>query len=137
ASAASRRARGRRARGGSGAGAGGAGGGRARGAWGAGGGGGGARARAVTTPLGRGPGLLVLVDPSRTAPAEAATVARAARAAGAAGILIGSSFDGTQDTELVARAIRQAAAGLPVALFPGSALQLTKEVDLKIGRAHV
>ncbi len=84
----------------------------------------------MTTPLGRGPGLLVLVDPSRAAPAEAATVARAARAAGAAGILIGSSFDGTQDTELVARAIRGAAAGLPVALFPGSALQLTKEVDL-------
>ena len=87
----------------------------------------------MTTPLGKGPGLLVLVDPSRTAPAEAAAVARAARAAAAAGILIGSSFDGTQDTELVARAIRQAAGGgggLPVALFPGSALQLTQEVDL-------
>lgn len=85
----------------------------------------------MTTPLGTGPGLLVLVDPSRTGPAEAASVARAARAAGAAGILLGSSFDGTQDTELVARAIRQAAgSGLPVALFPGSALQLTQEVDL-------
>ena len=84
----------------------------------------------MSTPLGAGPGLLVLVDPSRTGPAEAATVARAAHAAGAAGILLGSSFDGTQDTELVARAIRQAGAGLPVALFPGSALQLTQEVDL-------
>jgi geranylgeranylglyceryl phosphate synthase family protein len=84
----------------------------------------------VSTPLGAGPGLLVLVDPSRTGPGDAATVARAARAAGAAGMLIGSSFDGTQNTELVARAIRQAAAGLPVALFPGSALQLTQEVDL-------
>ncbi len=57
-------------------------------------------------------------------------MARAARAAGAAGMMIGSSFDGTQNTELVARAIRQAASGLPVALFPGSALQLTAEVDL-------
>src|SRR4029077_9581285 len=80
--------------------------------------------------LERRPGLLVLVDPSRTAPHQAAEVARAARDAGAAGLMIGSSFDGTQDTERVARAIRQAAAGLPVALFPGSALQLTAEVDL-------
>ncbi|HVH69073.1 MAG TPA: geranylgeranylglyceryl/heptaprenylglyceryl phosphate synthase [Gemmatimonadales bacterium] len=80
--------------------------------------------------LERRPGLLVLVDPSRTAPAEAAELARAARAAGAAGLLIGSSFDGTQDTARVARAMREAASGLPVALFPGSALQLTPEVDL-------
>ena len=80
--------------------------------------------------LERGPGLLVLVDPSRTAAAEAARVAREARAAGAAGLLIGSSFDGTRDTQLVARAIRQAVPGFPVALFPGSAMQLTDEVDL-------
>ena len=80
--------------------------------------------------LERRPGLLVLVDPSRTAPAQAAEVARAAREAGAAGLLIGSSFDGTQDTARVARAIREGAGGLPVALFPGSALQLTTEVDL-------
>jgi len=84
----------------------------------------------VSGLLERRPGLLVLVDPSRTTRAQAADVARAAGAAGAAGIMIGSSFDGTQNTELVARAIRQAAAGLPVALFPGSALQLTAEVDL-------
>jgi len=80
--------------------------------------------------LERRPGLLVLVDPSRTTAAQAAAVARAACEAGAAGIMIGSSFDGTQNTELVARAIRQAASGLPLALFPGSALQLTAEVDL-------
>src|SRR6266567_3991470 len=54
----------------------------------------------------------------------------AAPASPAAGIMIGSSFDGTQDTERVARAIREAASGLPLALFPGSALQLTAEVDL-------
>jgi geranylgeranylglyceryl phosphate synthase family protein len=78
----------------------------------------------------RRPGLLVLVDPSRTVPAQAAELARTARDAGAAGVMIGSSFDGTQQTQLVARAIRQAAPDLPVALFPGSALQLTAEVDL-------
>jgi len=80
--------------------------------------------------LDRRPGLLVLVDPSRTAPAEAERVAREARAAGAAGLLIGSSFDGTRDTQLVARAIRAAVPGFPVALFPGSAMQLTDDVDL-------
>jgi phosphoglycerol geranylgeranyltransferase len=78
----------------------------------------------------RRPGLLVLVDPSRTVPAQAAELARTARAAGAAGMMIGSSFDGTQHTQLVARAIRQATPELPVVLFPGSALQLTAEVDL-------
>src|SRR5882672_6632939 len=88
------------------------------------------RERRVKGLLERRPGLLVLVDPSRTSPAQAAEVARAAREAGAAGIMIGSSFDGTQDTALVARAIRQAASGLPVALFPGSALQLIADVDL-------
>src|SRR5205823_12125404 len=88
------------------------------------------RGPVVGAPPGAGPGLLGLVDPGPPGPAEAAAVARAGHAAGAAGILLGSSFDGTQDTELVARAIRQAGAGLPVALFPGSALQLTQEVDL-------
>ncbi|HEU5262439.1 MAG TPA: geranylgeranylglyceryl/heptaprenylglyceryl phosphate synthase [Gemmatimonadales bacterium] len=76
------------------------------------------------------PGLLVLVDPSRAAPADAARLAVAAREAGAAGVLIGSSFDGTRQTHHVARAIREAAPGFPLVLFPGSALQLTDEVDL-------
>src|SRR6266702_3551051 len=80
--------------------------------------------------LERRPGLLVLVDPSRSAPPQAAALARAARDAGAAGVLIGSSFDGTQGTHLAARAIRAAAPELPLVLFPGSALQLTDQVDL-------
>ena len=78
----------------------------------------------------RRPGLLVLVDPSRSTAADAARLAQAAREAGAAGILIGSSFDGTRETHRVARAIREAAPGFPLVLFPGSALQLTDEVDL-------
>ncbi|HEX9611706.1 MAG TPA: phosphoglycerol geranylgeranyltransferase [Gemmatimonadales bacterium] len=77
----------------------------------------------------RRPGLLVLVDPARSDPERAARLAEEARAAGAAGVLIGSSFDGTRDTGRIARAIRQAAPGLPVLLFPGSAMQLTEEVD--------
>ena len=109
----------------------------------------------MSSLLERRPGLLALVDPSRSTPGEAAQLAGAARDAGAAGLLIGSSFDGTHDTQLVARAVRQAVPGFPVALFPGSAMQLTDEVDLvlflslvsgrnaqylieeQIGRAHV
>jgi len=81
------------------------------------------------TVLGRG-GLLVLVDPARTAGDVAARLAREAQAAGGAGMLIGSSFDGAAQTHIVARAIRDAAPGFPLALFPGSAMQLTDEVDL-------
>ncbi|HTY05051.1 MAG TPA: geranylgeranylglyceryl/heptaprenylglyceryl phosphate synthase [Gemmatimonadales bacterium] len=80
--------------------------------------------------LARRPGVLILVDPSRTPVAEAAKVARAAQAAGAAGVMIGSSYDGTRETHLVARALREGASDLPVALFPGSAMQLTEQVDL-------
>ena len=80
--------------------------------------------------LARRPGLLVLIDPSRTSALDACRVAREAEAAGAAGIMIGSSFDGTRDTHLVAAALREATKTLPVALFPGSALQLTDQVDL-------
>ena len=75
-------------------------------------------------------GLLVLVDPARTEATVAADLARAAQAAGGAGMLIGSSFDGAAQTHLVARAIRDAAPGFPLALFPGSAMQLTDQVDL-------
>lgn len=80
-------------------------------------------------PLGGG-GLLVLIDPARTGAAEAARIGREAQAAGAAGVLIGSSFDGAAQTHVVARALRSAVPGLPVALFPGSAMQLTDQVDL-------
>ncbi len=77
-----------------------------------------------------GQGLLVLVDPVRTSGAEAARIGRAAKAAGVRGLLIGSSFDGAAQTHEVARALRENAPGIPVALFPGSAMQLTDQVDL-------
>src|SRR3989454_3625033 len=77
-----------------------------------------------------GQGLLVLVDPVRTSGAEAARIGRAAQAAGVRGLLIGSSFDGAAQTHEVARALRANAPGIPVALFPGSAIQLTDQVDL-------
>jgi len=61
----------------------------------------------VTGLLDRRPGVLALVDPTRTTPAAAGTLAAAAAAAGAAGLLIGSSFDGAAETGGVARAARQ------------------------------
>lgn len=76
------------------------------------------------------PGLLVLVDPGRSSPEEAARLARRANQAGAAGLLIGTSFDGAGLSHDVAVAVKQAAPRLPLALFPGSAVQLTPAVDL-------
>ncbi len=73
-------------------------------------------------------GLLVLVDPERTAPEEARRLALQADDAGAAGLLIGTSFDGAQRTAEVATAIK-AASDLPLLLFPGSAGQLVPNVD--------
>ena len=78
----------------------------------------------------QGQGLLILVDPVRTSSAEAGRIGKEAKAAGAQGILIGSSFDGAAQTHEVAQALRENAPGLPVALFPGSAMQLTDQVDL-------
>ena len=77
-----------------------------------------------------GSGLLVLVDPVRTSTAEAARIGRDAKAAGVRGLLIGSSFDGAAQTHAVAKTLRESAPGIPVALFPGSAMQLTDQVDL-------
>jgi putative glycerol-1-phosphate prenyltransferase len=83
----------------------------------------------VSAFLARRPGILALVDPSRGTPRDAALLAVAAATAGAAGLLIGSSFDGGAETQAVARAARQAAPALPIGLFPGSASQLTDAVD--------
>lgn len=76
------------------------------------------------------PGLLVLVDPVRTDGEQAGRIGRAALQAGVCGLLIGSSFDGAARTHEVARALRESAPGLSLALFPGSAMQLTDQVDL-------
>lgn len=79
--------------------------------------------------LARRPGVLILVDPSRMTTDAAGALATAAAGAGVVGVLIGSSFDGAAETHDIARAVRRAAPGLPIGLFPGSAMQLTDAVD--------
>jgi putative glycerol-1-phosphate prenyltransferase len=74
------------------------------------------------------PGLLILVDPERTDAAEAARLAERAERDGAAGLLIGTSFDGAARTGEVAEAIKRSTK-LPLLLFPGSANQLVPSVD--------
>jgi len=76
----------------------------------------------------RGPGLFVLIDPERTLPADAASLARSAEQDGVRGLLIGTSFDGSARTAEVAAAIK-GASRLPLLLFPGSANQLVPDVD--------
>jgi putative glycerol-1-phosphate prenyltransferase len=76
----------------------------------------------------RAPGLCVLVDPERTPAADAARLAASAEAAGVAALLIGTSFDGADQTAEVAAAIKRHSS-LPLLLFPGSAGQLVPEVD--------
>src|SRR2546422_6088550 len=77
-----------------------------------------------------GQGLLVLVDPVRTSGVEAAEIGRQAKAAGVGGLLIGASFDGAPPTHQGARAVRTHPPGIPVALFPGSALAPTDQGGL-------
>jgi phosphoglycerol geranylgeranyltransferase len=76
----------------------------------------------------KGSGLFVLIDPERTLPADAASLARSAEQDGARGLLIGTSFDGSARTAEVAAAIK-GASRLPLLLFPGSANQLVPDVD--------
>ena len=76
----------------------------------------------------RSPGLCVLVDPERTSAEDAGRLAASAAADGAAAMLIGTSFNGSDQTSEVAAAIRKACR-LPLLLFPGSAAQLVTNVD--------
>lgn len=81
-------------------------------------------------PFRRGSGLLLLIDPDRAAGEQYVPLARHADTSGAAGVLIGTSFDGSGRTDEIVRALKAGVPGLPVALFPGSASQLSPSADL-------
>lgn len=78
-----------------------------------------------------GGGLAVLVDPARTTPGSAYSLATRAIEEGASLLLVGNSFGDDAVTAEVARALRGAAAGsgVPVVQFPAAASQLVPDVD--------
>lgn len=74
-------------------------------------------------------GLAILIDPERTAPGAAFSLAARATEHGVALLMVGNSFGDDAATAEVARALRAGAPGTPVVQFPASASQLTSEVD--------
>ena len=76
-----------------------------------------------------GGGLAILVDPARTTPGAAYSLAARATEEGVALLLVGNSFGDDRATGEVARALRAAAAGIPVVQFPAAAAQLVPDVD--------
>jgi geranylgeranylglyceryl phosphate synthase family protein len=76
-----------------------------------------------------GSGLAILVDPARTSPGSAFSLAARAAEGGAALLLVGNSFGDDENTAEVARALKAGGAGLPVIQFPATASQLVATVD--------
>ena len=75
------------------------------------------------------PGLAILVDPARTAPGAAFSIAGRAREEGVSLLLVGNSFGDDLATGEVARALRAGGGGIPVVQFPATASQLVSDVD--------
>jgi len=76
-----------------------------------------------------GSGLAILVDPARTSPGAAYSLAARAAEEGAALLLVGNSFGDDDNTVEVARGLKAGGAGLPVVQFPATASQLVDTVD--------
>ena len=78
-----------------------------------------------------GSGLAILVDPARTSPGAAYSLAARAAEEGAALLLVGNSFGDDENTAEVARALKAGGggAGLAVVQFPATASQLVPTVD--------
>lgn len=76
----------------------------------------------------RGSAFLVLVDPDKTSPSQASSLARLAEEGGVDALLVGGSqgFSGSLDGLIAA--VKESS-GLPVVLFPGSACQLSDRAD--------
>ena len=76
-----------------------------------------------------GSGLAILVDPARTSPGAAYSLAARAAEEGAALLLVGNSFGDDDGTAEVARALKAGGGGLAVVQFPATASQLVPTVD--------
>lgn len=83
----------------------------------------------VRLPFDERGGLIVLVDPGRSTPDDAFSIATRAADGGACGFLVGDSFGrGEKVSEHVA-AIRAGSGGAPVVQFPAAAADLSADVD--------
>lgn len=74
-------------------------------------------------------GLGILVDPGRTTPAEARSLAERAAGEGACAILLGNSFGDDGRLRGVAEALKAGAGSVPLLQFPATASQLVPCVD--------
>ena len=74
-------------------------------------------------------GLAVLVDPSRTSPADAEALASRAADEGVAALLVGTSYADEANVGAVARAMKRGAPSVPLLEFPGAASHLVADVD--------
>ena len=80
-------------------------------------------------PFDRHGGLIVLVDPGRSTPADALGLAARAATSEVCGFLIGDSLGNGARLSAHIAAIRAGAPGLPVVQFPASAAELSADVD--------
>jgi putative glycerol-1-phosphate prenyltransferase len=74
-------------------------------------------------------GLAVLVDPARTTARDAEELGARAAGEGVAVLLVGTSFGQGTDAAATVCALRKAAPGVPLVLFPASAADLVPGVD--------
>lgn len=74
-------------------------------------------------------GLAVLIDPSRTSPAQAEQLASRAAGEGVVALLVGTSYADEANVGSVARAMKRAAPDVPLLEFPGAASHLVPDVD--------
>ena len=88
-----------------------------------------ARASILERLAGAEGGLAVLVDPARTSPRAAESLAHRAAGEGAVALLVGNSFGGSDGLEECASAMRRGAPELPLIQFPATAAELTAQVD--------
>lgn len=76
----------------------------------------------------QGSAFLVLVDPDKTSPSQARSLAKLAEESGVDGLLVGGSQGFCGSLDELAAAVKEST-GLPVILFPGSACQLSDRAD--------
>ena len=74
-------------------------------------------------------GLVVLVDPGRSTPADAEALAERAAGEGACALLVGDSFGPVGGWAATVGALRRGAPGLPVLQLPATAAHLCAHVD--------